>query len=141
MFGNSARIPRRRSSIPAQSATIFLDHCLKRLPQTCGIRTDDITAVTSGMYIVRRRSRNRVMKFICTIRRLQTFLPATLGVRKGGKRNMNILLLTIGSSITIRDDISLGRSSGKSCGGASDQTSKLCLQKSAKSKPFVAHVD
>jgi len=54
---------------------------------------------------------------------------------------MNILLLTIGCSITIRDDISLGRSSGKSRGGASDQTSKLCLQKSAKSKPFVAHVD
>jgi len=32
----------------------FLDHCLKRLPQTSGSRTDDITAVTSGMYIVRQ---------------------------------------------------------------------------------------
>ena len=32
----------------------FLEHCLKRLPQTSGITIQDITAVTSGIYIVRR---------------------------------------------------------------------------------------
>ena len=37
---------------PLNRPPFFLDHCLKRLQQTSGRGTDDIRAVTSGMYSV-----------------------------------------------------------------------------------------